>query len=760
MNPDDFFCMECRRIKSRCICHKKSVAERNMEIFRGSCSDEDLKPLFQADYEVVDFREIGITSTPSVQLDSLPVHQNLKKALRLRGIEYFFEFQKRAIDLIRRRRDVIIAAPTGTGKTEAFAIPLIEIVRKGERGIIVYPTKALARDQLEKIRYYADFCGVEAVKFDGDSGSHDRMRVFRGKADIILTNPDMIDYHLRNTPQFGEFVRETGIIVFDELHAYSGFLGSNIHWLMKRIERFSNPQIVASSATIGNPGEFGRLLFDREFDVVRFDGRKKPQKLMLVYGDFYRTVREITSKMRNRKILIFGNTYGVVETVAWMLVRSGIRCLVHKAGLPKNTREEVENRFREGDVNVLVSTSTLELGIDIGDVDLVISELVPYPVFLQRSGRAGRNEKSGLGILVLRDESAISQYYRKNPDEYYREKMLCYAERDNDVVIKHHILSMALEEPLLKDEIEREYAEKLLNEGLLIDAGDFYISRPGKSDFSMRGTGKRVKIVYSNTVIGERALPMAVKELHSGAIFLHNRRRFVVEKLDLKRMTAYVREFDRDYITSPLYTTVPRIIRMIESREHPVNAIYCQMEIVMTVNGYVVRHAFDETKKRVEYLDSPISYSFTTMGFAFTCPYPERLEFKDFLAGSFHALEHALIETSDGVTGGGSNAIGGISTPDGYVFVYDGTEGGNGMSRILFSRIERAFQISLSVLENCGCKRADGCPRCTYSYHCGNNNQPLNRLGAIDILRKILRGKRRKTDLSLFEEVRDFVYYP
>ncbi len=760
MDPDDFFCRKCRRLKSKCICHKKSVAEKNLEIFREFCDDEDLKPLFQGDYEVVDFRESGIQTIPSVSVDSLPVSQNLKEALRLKGIDHLFEFQKKAINLIKKRRNVIIAAPTGMGKTEAFALPLVELAHEGGSGIIVYPTKALARDQLEKIRYYARFHCVEAVRFDGDTESHDRFKVFRGEADIILTNPDMIDYHLRNTPEFRDFVRKVEIIVFDELHAYSGFLGSNIYWLMKRIERFSNPQIVGSSATIANPVEFGRLLFDREFDVVRSDGRKKSQKLMMAYGDFYQTVRQIASRMRGRKILIFGNSYKVVEAVAWMLERSGIKCLVHKAGLPKRVREKVENQFREGNVNVLVSTSTLELGIDIGDVDFVISELTPYPVFLQRAGRAGRNEKSGLGILVLREESAIGEYYRKNSEEYYREKMVCYAERDNDVVMKYHIHSMALEMPIRKNEIERKYAEKLLNDGLLIDAGDFYIAGINKSGFSMRGAGKRVKIIYDGAIIGERALPIAIRELHPGAIFIHNKKRFVVESLDLKKMIACVHESDKEYLTSSLHTIIPRIIRVSNARERPVNAIYCQMEMTIAVNGYIVRHAFDERRKKVRYLDSPVSYSFTTKGFVFTCPFPEKLEYQDFFAGSFHALEHVLIETSDAVTGGGSNVIGGISTPDGYIFVYDGTEGGNGMSRLLFNRIERAFHISLSVLEDCDCRRTDGCPKCTYSYQCGNNNQPLNRIGASDILRKILSGKTRKTDFSLFEEVRDFVYYP
>ncbi len=761
MNADDFFCPSCKRIKSRCACHKKSIAEKNMEIFRESCRDESLKSIFQADYEVVDFREIEADAFPSVPVDSLNITGELKIALKSKGILRLYEFQKEALELIRNRRDVIITAPTGMGKTEAFAIPMIEMLKDGGKGLIIYPTKALTKDQLEKIAHYAGSCELNAVKFDGDSGYGERKKVYSGKADIVLTNPDMIDHHLRNTPEFREFAEQTRIIVFDELHSYSGFLGSSIYWLVRRIERFTSPQIAACSATIDNPDEFGRLLFDRNFDVVRFDGRGSPQRMMVVCGSFYDAVRDLVLRLGGRKILIFGNSYKSVETVAWILERNGIRCLVHKAGLPKKERERAERMFRDGRIRVLVSTSTLELGIDIGDVDCVISELVPFPVFLQRAGRAGRMKNRGLGILVLRDETAIGEYYRRNIDEYYREKMMCYAERWNELAARHHILSMAREMPLLKNEVEREIAERMVDEGLLIDAGDFYIAQPDQQlNSGIRGAGKRVKIVFDGRVIGERALPMAVRELHPNAVFLHNRKRYVVERLDLKGMRAIVEETDANLTTSPIYTALPKVVRVAEKMEHPVKAHYCEMELAVVVSGYTVRKPFDDEKVRVEYLARPLSYTFRTRGFVFTSPYPEKMNYEDFFAGSFHALEHAIIETSDAITGGGSNAIGGISTSDGYIFVYDATEGGNGMSKLLFSRMDRAFRISLDVLENCDCKRVDGCPRCTYSYQCGNNNHPLNRIGAIDILKKIVSGVKRSADLSIFEEVRDFVYYP
>ena len=760
IDADEFFCKKCRRIRNRCICNKKSTAKRNLEIYEKHCKDESLRLIFEGDYEIIDYREIGESRNPDVEVDSLKISSELKKALKVRGINHVYQFQKESIDLIMSGKDTIITAPTGMGKTEAFLIPVLEKISSDKKAVIIYPTKALTKDQLEKIRYYAAFKSARVVKFDGDSDIIDRITVFRGETDIILTNPDMIDYHLRKSPEFREFMSQVEIIVFDELHSYTGFFGSNIHWLIRRIERFTHPQIVASSATVNNPEEFGKLLFDRDFAVVRADERNTHLSLMIVYGDPYRVIQDIVARLKDRKTLIFGNSYRFVETVAWILETRGIKCPVHKAGFPKRIREKVEKMFRNGDVNVLASTSTLELGIDIGDVDCVVSELVPYPVFIQRSGRAGRRLKKGLGILILRDDNAIGEYYRKNPEEYYREKMFCYAERNNEIVFAHHLHSMALEKPLMKDEVEKEHAEKMVKDGILIDTGDIYIAGSVSSDLSMRGTGKRIKIVSEGKVIGERAMPVAIRELHPGAILLHNRKRWIVRELDLEKMTAFVEIFDKKWMSSPLYSTLPKITRVIDSRSSPLNFHYCEMVMTYIVSGCVLRHLFDKERIEIEYLRKPVSYSFRTRGFVFSAPYPDREDYDDFYAGSFHAFEHTLIETSDAITGGGSSVIGGISTPDGYIFIYDGVEGGNGMSKLLYDRIDRALHISLAVLENCDCKRVDGCPRCTYSYQCGNNNQPLNRIGAMDILKKVMNGRKRESDISVFQEVRDFTYYP
>ncbi len=754
MDADYLFCKNCGRLKSRCVCIKKSKRERNLEIFERDCKIDWLKSIFESDNEIVYYRKVEDFPEGFVSVGEVEIDERLKEALISRGIRYLYDFQVEAFEKIRKGEDVVIVAPTGMGKSEAFLIPILERIQEG-KAVIVYPTKALTKDQERKAKFYSSFLGIKVVKFDGDSSYSERRDVLRNKADIILTNPEMIDYHLRNTPSFRRFIEKTAFVVFDELHSYSSLLGSNIYWLMRRIERFTNPQIIASTATIANPKEFAEMLFERKFEVVYSNRSKKNMHMIMIYGNLYSIAKELALKLRKKKVIFFANSYRSAETVTWILKKEGLNVAIHKAGLLREERERIERGFRENRINLIVSTPTLELGIDIGDVDVVISEMVSYPQFIQRAGRAGRKGQESLAILILRDEDSISNYYKRNPERYFEDLAYCYVERDNELIKRFHIISMAKEKPLKREEIEDEIIEDLLDEGKLIDVGDFYISGVFDFNFSLRGIGKSVEIFEGDKIIGTRNLPMAIRELYPNAIFIHNGKKYRVLDFDLDNLVAKVEKFERDIWTYPLYTSIPLIKSVLDTKNY---SAYCDMEITEVVSGYVLKSL---SRKNKFYLDEPISYSFRTKGFIFTCPYPDFQEFEDFYAGSFHALEHVLIEASDAITGNGSNYLGGISTPDGYIFVYDATEGGNGISRILFEKLEKAFLIAKEVLENCDCKRIDGCPKCTYSYRCGNNNQPLSRIGALDVVNKILkRSEMRDINLDRYKEISDFIYYP
>ena len=755
---EDLFCQKCKRIKKRCIC--ESGAEKNLRILEENYK-EFLRPIFECSDEIVYYKVFEpFGELPTEPLEFLPKH--LANALRVKGIEKLYWFQKEAIKLLMAGKNVVITAPTGFGKTEAFTIPMLEKAKKG-KAIVFYPTKALAKDQELKIRGYAELLGFKAVRFDGDSSFEERSAVFSGRADIILTNPDMVDYHLRNTPSFRKFVSEVAFIAVDELHTYTGFFGSNMHYLIKRLSRFSNFQIACASATLANAKEFAEELFEKEFVHVHGEHRKSTFNFIMRYSDnVYSAIREIVLCYPKKKILVFGNSYKFVETVNWILRKFGVNSAVHKSGLSKDFREEVERAFRDGKIRVVVSTPTLELGIDIGDVDIVISELVPYSQFLQRVGRAGRRGQESIGVLLLRSDDSISAYYKRNPGEYFSNEANAYIEKRNEEVMKYQYLSMVLEKETKTEEVDPEVLEYLISEKLIQRDRILEVTERGRKfleGFSMRGIGGKIRIIHNDREIGDRVLPIAIKELFPGAVIIHNGKRYRCKEINLDLLYAVVEEDESgEELTDPLYTSIPKIVKVEEEVNHLVNAIYATLDVNISVYGYIKRGIFKE-EKELFYLDEPVEYGFRTRGFIFSSPFPQRDGF-EFTAGSFHALEHVLIESTNTLTGGGSREMGGISTAEGDIFVYDATVGGNGLSKLLFRKLKDAFRISHEILKNCDCKREEGCPKCTYSYRCGNNNKPLSRIGALEVVEKILTGEKRGTDWEKYRDATSIKYFP
>lgn len=779
---DDLFCTNCGKLKRKCKCRKDDRINKNLKILRKVNKGreiteilDDLKLLFDTEDEIPFYRIFEpYDPEPTIELDEkLPIM--LQKALKDNCINKLYPFQQNAIDLTREGKNVVITAPTGFGKTEAFTIPLLESIFEKGIAMILYPTKALARDQERKLKYYANSIGLSVIRFDGDSTPVERKAVFSGRADIILSNPDMIDYHLRNNPVFRKIIRNLKFLVVDELHSYNGLFGSNLYFLFKRMQRFvdGDIQIACASATISNSEEFAGSLFGEKFYTVRGDHRKGVLHFIMRYTpNIYRTIKKIVKSIPDKKTLVFGNSYKSVETMSWALNREGVNSRVHKAGLPNYIREEVEAEFRKGKIKVVVSTPTLELGLDIGDVEAVVSELVNYSHFLQRVGRAGRKGQESIGVLLLREDEAISTYYKSKPEDYFKFENFGYVERRNEEIMKYQLLSMCMEKPLSKSEIKREWQSSLkwlLDNNLIVESivepeNTIYSpsahSKEFIKNFNIRGIGDSVNMIMNGEVVGERSFPLALKELYPGSIILHNGGKLKSLQLDLSKKEALLEDYKYgDLITEPLYNSTPVITNVLEIKD---SSVYCTLKISLSVYGYIEKNLYRRKKVNAKYFD-PITYTFSTKGFVFSAPFPhlpENSENKeDYYAGSFHALEHVLIESSNAITGGGSTQIGGISTPQGDIFIYDAAIGGSGLSKLLFTKFYEAIKVSGEVLSNCSCDRIDGCPGCTYSYHCGNNNQPLNKKGAQEITKAILRGNKRKTETEKYSNDQKFKYY-
>lgn len=253
-------------------------------------------------------------------------------------------------------------------------------------------------------------------------------------------------------------------------------------------------------------------------------------------------------------------------------------------------------------------------------------------------------------------------------------------------------------------------------------------------------------------------MPMAASELFPEAIYIHGGKKY--KSLSFKYMggvgKAIVSEIKEDIRdkTVALRFSEPEIIKVLEEKDvMGIHVKYCDLQITEVVTGYVVKDIYKGTFKRKKDLPEPIRYTFKTKGFVLRAPEPREsiLKFVDnkskdteedqLLMGAFHAFEHVLIESSDMLTGGSSREIGGISMgTSGVIFVYDGTPGGNGASKLLYKRLDEAIKRSILILEGCKCKSISGCPNCTYSYSCGNNNTPLFKLGALESFKLVMAG--------------------
>ncbi|MFW9847077.1 MAG: DEAD/DEAH box helicase, partial [Candidatus Thorarchaeota archaeon] len=653
----------------------------------------------------------------------------------------------------------------------------------GIRALLIYPTKALARDQYDKLVEICKASGISVGIFDGDVSQSQRSKLYESPPDILLTNPDVLHYHLGwASSRLVPLLRTVQYVVLDEIHLYTGSMGTNVYYVLKRLEieagRF---QRIGASATISNPKEFADVLFDNDVKLIESHSAKRgPIHFTMFYPgnrSKYTMIVDIVRRLQNGrfKTLVFGNTHSEAEVLNVLLRDIGVKSMVHRAGLTKKYRSQVESQFKSGELQCLVSTPTLELGIDIGDLDSVVSMIVSITRLTQRIGRAGRKGQESVAVLALRENDPISSFYRHEPDKYFTDIDAAYMEPENEVVGYYQLIAAAMSGNLNSSMFPRQQKilDTLAEEGILRVRGDgavlvkdFEKAQKLWRGYSIRGIGDTVQIRSGKRTLGERSMPMASQELHPGAIYLHGGRNYM--SVDFRYTPGFGRATvvpfeDRSVRTKPLYSTMPRIIEITDEQKIlGMNVVYCSLEMTQTVYGYVKKEIRSGKVVGRSDLPTPLVYKYKTRGFAFRAPEPlksvnDYIDGKikrgkgapmgpaELFGGSFHALEHVVIESSDMLTGGGTREIGGVSMGDsGIIFVYDGSPGGNGASKLLFAKLVEGFRRTRTILEKCDCKTIDGCPLCTYSYQCGNNNSPLFKLGALDSVNQIL-GKAETT---------------
>jgi len=730
------------------------------------------------------------------ELDELPLDDTILNQLKSRNISTLYKFQEEAIFNILREKNTVIIAPTASGKTEAFCLPILQKIydlknqlniknvtfshnqnefgTKQIKAVFIYPTKALARDQLSKIMEYSKNMNIMVKIFDGDLNANEKQNFYEFPPDIVITNFDSLHYHLLNNTKLIKLLNTLEYLVVDEVHTYTGIFGSNVHYIIKRLERIINNKklhLIACSATLRNVKEFCDLLFSRKMEIVNGIGKKGHTNFAILYPSLRSNkslVIELIKKItKNHKTLVFSNSHLSAELIAFTSSKQGIKIGVHRAGLPPKNRKVVENSFKNGIIDVISSTPTLELGIDIGDVDAVISNLVPINRLVQRLGRAARKGQEGYAFLTLGNDP-ISQYYKNHPADYFVDEEIPYIDPFNPIIMENQILAMCFDRPISKLESKNYLLtlSKLERKGLVIFSNGKYLPNREKQNilknYSIRGIGNVVDILFNGKIIGNRNLPQALEELHDDAIYFLSGRRYKVKKLILdEESERNFADIDKIPMNYPYYTKsimeeYPEVIEIFEEKEtFGIKLRYCSLNIFKKVLGYSnieIGKEINQGKK--VFFTEPITYSYTTKGFIFRMPSPIEIlkmasEKEKVEVSGYHATEHVLIEGSSMLTGGASQDIGGISLGDtGMIVIHDGSIGGNGASKSLFDKFELAVNRAHSILIECTCENDDGCPRCTYSYRCGNNNEYLHKKAAIEVLTRIL--NMEKTDLLDF----------
>lgn len=709
-------------------------------------------------------------------ISKLSLNERLESYLRRRGLSRLYRFQEEALKLAREGRHLLIEAPTGSGKTEAFTLPIVDKIlsssQEGTQAVFIYPTKALARDQAAKFRTIEGVTGVKFRVFDGDTPGKEREEILRERPEVIVTNPDILNLHL--TMPWSELkglATEARYLVVDEVHSYTGAFGTHLHYLIKRLKRFSNIQIIGSSATIGNPERFGKLLFSSQVEVVREEGGRRG---LLHFAMLYPEERSSFAAMviamgmlqrRGCRTLVFANSHRSAELLYRAARRSKLSADLHRAGLSIAKRHSVERRFKQGKLGAVIATPTLELGIDIGEVDSVVSALVNFTRLFQRVGRAGRKGQESIALLFLNSRDPISSYYRNHPEDYFGDFQPCYIEPRNQVIAEQQVLSAASDMPLAGEEFREldGVKRKLVKAGELLERGGYLVpsrqSERRARRAGIRGVGEKVSIKFRGREIGDRELPIALRELHPGAIYLHAGESYRSRELNFSSHGGYAQvvKAKEEVKTEALRHSIPKVVEVLERRSaFGIELSYARLDITEVVRGYVERKLYTNQKLGEFELPEELHYTFPSYGFFFRAPEPRGLQGEEGVEGSFHALEHIIIEGSNPLLGGGSGEIGGVSLGStGIIFVYDGALGGNGISRLLYERFEKAAQRCTAILEECSCRRRDGCPRCTYSYQCGNNNSSLLKPGALSSLQKMLSGER--TEVREIEDYRGYV---
>jgi DEAD/DEAH box helicase domain-containing protein len=719
-----------------------------------------------------------------------PLDPLLQNRLDRASITTLYAHQVDAVNAVRQGNNVMVATPSASGKTLCYNIPVLNAMLENTttRALYLFPTKALAQDQLRSLTELAGKTinlPWECSTYDGDTPPEDRAGI-RKRARIVLTNPDMLHLSiLPNHQTWGRFFRRLKYVVVDEAHVYRGVFGSHLACILRRLRRICNfygsrPQFVFCSATIANPGEHAERLSGLPFKVIDKDGAPYGGKAFVFWNppiiDEARSARRsanseatylFTGLVRQGvRTLTFAGTRKLTELI-YVYSRDLLgqplaeKIKPYRAGYLASDRREIERELFSGQLLGAVATNALELGIDIGDLDATV--LTGYPGSIastwQQAGRSGRRGKRSLTFLVAQN-NPLDQYFMNNPDFFFGkpfENALINWENGN--ILKPHLLCAAWERQLdasdtsyFGDALAPEVAE-LEEEGRLRKVDDCWYIAPQLSypaqDVNVRSASSQNYQVLDSSkgydLLETIEEDHAFWQVHPGAIYLHQGESYFVRELDIEKHIAVVEPATVPYYTQTLEMTDIRVIQKIYDKEcNGVRVSLGIVDVTNQVDGFKKKKHYTDEVVGEELLDLP-PMRFITQSLWFDLPQKavdtiekNKLDFH----GGLHAAEHAAIAILPLFAMCDRNDIGGVSTPfhadtgRAQIFIYDGYPGGIGIAEKGYEIIDQLWAATLKAIDECPCR--EGCPACIQSPKCGNNNEPLDKKAAVILLRGLL----------------------
>ncbi|MEZ5126312.1 MAG: DEAD/DEAH box helicase [Thermoleophilia bacterium] len=749
-----------------------------------STTDRSLRQLFRpGSYEqvVAVAHEAARAGRTTPLPDAVP--SMLRDALLRVGVTFLHAHQAAAYDALHRGEHVVISTGTASGKSLCYQLAILErqITDDRSRALLIFPTKALAQDQARRLS--AQQVGsTRAAIYDGDTPSEARA-LARRTASILLTNPDMLHAGiLPNHERWGEFLHHLDYVVLDEAHVYRGVFGSHVAQVIRRLRRLCAlyecaPQFIVTSATVARPAHFAERLVGQQFAVIDEDAAPRPERTIVFWnpplleparGERASALSEaalVTAECiaAGARVITFAPTRKAAELVHGHVRRrlldrhpeAADRVQPYRSGYTPRQRREIERQLFDEELDAVVATQALELGIDIGALDVAVVTGFPGTItsLRQRWGRAGRREH-GWGVLVG-GQDALDQYFMREPERLLSRRVEeAVIDLHNPHISTAHLEAAAYELPLTSSdrafygELGMLTADRLALSGRLRRQGDKLVwaqpHAPAPA-IGLRTTSTSQYLIVESRqgeVIGQVEQERVLRTAHPGAVYLHMGQSYRVERLDLETRTVVVTPFNGAYYTQVKTDKNIAIAGQADSR--PLcGALLAHGEVEVTeqVISYQRRDSADQRIIDTTTLDLP-PQTFRTEAFwlefsesALTAAIGPCIELNDMaLPGSLHAAEHALIAMLPLYAMCDRWDVGGLSTPWHWhtdaatIFVYDGYPGGIGLSRRGYEAFEDLAADAMRLIRDCPCDA--GCPSCIQSPKCGNLNEPLHKRGA------------------------------